>query len=56
MIPFGKKCFYPESNYSTFCYMVHAFKLQLSSNLLDIEFGNIDNSRLSKDNYLSCFC
>lgn len=39
--PLWEVCFYPESNYSTFCYMVHAFKLQLSSNLLDIEFGNI---------------
>lgn len=32
---------YLETNDSTFCYMVHAFKLQLSQTCLHVEFCNV---------------
>lgn len=41
---------YLETNYSSFCYMVHAFRLQLSQTCLMLNFVMSENNSLPKEN------
>lgn len=41
---------YLESNYSSFCYMVHAFQLQLGHTCLRLSFVTSDSNRLPRGN------